>query len=460
MNYARKNLSPHTAFRLINEEQGDVSSKLGVVVQAMANLINEKGGLSEAILAAAELPNFERFFEYDAAAPAASFAPRDSLLFPPRYPLDTFIVSVDERREDSFAEQYLMKMRTPEGVKMVADTLLWIAGDQTDAPPSDELIKRLDEIGCFSEAADEADTIAAAFSQDGIYRLQHASLLYVHQGQSVLIDPVLHTVGYGVGTGDLRLLIASRTCSAILISHSHGDHFEPSSLAFFPRDIPIVVPTVRRTNILTSSFVEPLKAMGFINIIEADWWSNPLNVGDIKITALPFYGEQPRSTGYVRNPELRNIGNTYLITTPTDKTWVVVDTGNEVEHKMVHVAEAIAAKFGKIRHIACNLGRFTAHTPHYCSGSGSYWACLSNEDMANFSQLRSECVTLGPKGVAEIIAASGCERFIPYADWWGEMDQPSMQQEKLTKALQEQLKGLGSACSIADVNIGGVVRLP
>lgn len=460
MNYARKNLSPNTAFRFVNGENGDLNSKLAVVVQALADLISKESSFSDAILAAAKLPNFERFFEYDEADPAASFTPRSSLLFPAETPLDTFIISVDERREDSFDEQYLMKMGTPESVKLVADTLLWIAGDQCGEPPSAELIEQLDAIGCFTEVADDIGTITEAFSRNGIYRLQHASLLYVHNGKSVLIDPVLHTVGYGVGTGDLRLLIASRTCSAILISHSHGDHFEPSSLAFFPRDIPIVVPKVQRANILTPSFVAPLKAMGFSNVIEADWWSNPLTVGEIEIMALPFYGEQPRSEGHVRDLELRSVGNTYLISSPGDRTWVVVDTGDEVEHKMVHVAQALAAKFGKISHIACNLGMFAAQTPHYCSGTGSYWVCLKNEDMANFAQLHSECVTLGPKGVAELIGASGCDKFIPYADWWGEMDQPSPQQEKLTESLKTHIEAMGLTCSIVDVNIGGVVKLP
>ncbi|WUR11434.1 MBL fold metallo-hydrolase [[Empedobacter] haloabium] len=454
MSTERKRLAPHCAFRLINQAHTDDQAALSVIVQAIADRTVATGHFGSAIMAAATLPRFDHFFTFDARDPAATFAPRPAWLFPEDPPLDTLVVSVDERRDNAYAERLYLSLPDAAMVRLAADTLLWLAGDQRTEPPSAALVASLEQAGCLSPTEERAP---AAVVGAGIHRLQHASLLYAHGGRSVLIDPVLHTIGYGGGADDWPLLQAARHCSAILISHSHGDHFEPSSLAFFPRHIPVVVPWVAQTNILTPSFVAPLRAMGFTTIIEARWWETALRLGDMTVTALPFYGEQPRSRGGMRDPRLRNIGNTYLIETPVDRSWFVVDTGNEVAGNMKDVATRVLRQFGPVDHVASNLAEFHARMPTYITGSGTYWACLTNSDAENFADLKSECLTLGPSGVADLIAACAGRRFIPYADWWGEINHPSKNQAALISQLRDCLAAMQVDCDIAEINIGSAV---
>lgn len=448
----KKVLNPLTAFSLVNEAWCDEQILLSNLVQSIADDVVQQGSFTNAIERVARMPGFSRFFEYDPADPAASFRPHQHLLFPPDKPIDMLLISPDVSRADAYAEQRCLLLTTSEMVRQAADTLAWIAGDQQTAVPLPPLLDSLDALGCLTDA--ELPPFPSRFARNGIHRLQHASLLYVYNGASVLIDPVLHSIGFGRAATDPALLEISRSCSAILISHSHGDHFEPASLALFSRQKPIIVPKISRTNILTSSIVAPLHAMGFENIIEVEWWQQAIKVGDITVTALPFYGEQPRSQAPLRHTELRNIGNTYLIETPCDRSWLIVDTGDEFDQKMSSVALTLKEKYGSVDHVASNLGKFRIRIPTYVSGSGSYWVCLKNEDMASFAQLKSECLTLGPQGVAELIAACNCRSFIPYADWWGEMGQPSTNQADLTDELKVELKRVGSACSVENINIG------
>lgn len=447
-------ISPYAAFTLQNYAWNEQQVLLGVLVQAIAGHVRRYGDFGAAIGMAANLPGFGRFFEFDASDPAKTFRPKQELLFPPVRPMTALHMTLDVRDPDAYFEQLTLQLTTPAMVRMAADTLEWLAGDQADAPPSQEVLDCLAQAGVIGPRTTPTVHSLLQYRRNGIHRLQHASLLYVHEGHSILIDPVLHTLGYGSAEADAQLLAISRTCNAILISHSHADHFAPSSLAFFPRGTPIVVPKVECPNILTPSFLPILSAMGFENVIEADWGELALTIGDIKVRAMPFYGEQPRANGPVRDTRLRNIGNTYLIEAVGDRSWVIVDTGDDVMGKMKDVASQILKQYGPVNHLASNLGKFHASSSNYVCGNGRYWICLTNDDMANFSDLKSECLTLGPRGVAEVITACACESFIPYADWWGEMGSPSTNQHALTNELRQALEELGSPCQIEDVNIG------
>src|SRR5207245_2356253 len=82
---------------------------------------------------------------------------------------------------------------------------------------------------------------------------------------------------------------------AVAITHSHPDHFDPGSLLQFHRDTLMIVPRVPRETLLSWDLSYRLSELGFRKIVELDWWKSR-RVGDITVTALPFYGEQPTIT--------------------------------------------------------------------------------------------------------------------------------------------------------------------
>ena len=106
---------------------------------------------------------------------------------------------------------------------------------------------------------------------------------------------------------------------AVVISHSHEDHFCPASLMFFPSDTPIIIPNVKKPSMLCVDMAAILKSCGFTNIIEADWYSSHV-VGDITLHAYPFYGEQPWLNFYSPIPGFRNQGNTFVAVSYTHLT--------------------------------------------------------------------------------------------------------------------------------------------
>jgi L-ascorbate metabolism protein UlaG (beta-lactamase superfamily) len=129
---------------------------------------------------------------------------------------------------------------------------------------------------------------------------------------------------------------------AVVITHSHGDHFHLGSLLTLPRDIKVFVPPVERENIFSTDCAARLRSVGFTNV-EALAWNSSRHVKDIHITALPFYGEQP-TDGIGVHDSLHNIGSTWLIATPKANALFVADAGRDVRGNMAQVMRELEMK--------------------------------------------------------------------------------------------------------------------
>ena len=123
---------------------------------------------------------------------------------------------------------------------------------------------------------------------------------------------------------------------AILITHSHPDHFDPASLLQLPRDTRLIVPEVPKETLLSIDMVRRARELGFTKCESLPWYKST-RVGEIEVHSLPFYGEQPTDSISL-HPDIRNVGNTYVLRTPRFSLALVSDTGRDGNGDMKDVA--------------------------------------------------------------------------------------------------------------------------
>lgn len=133
---------------------------------------------------------------------------------------------------------------------------------------------------------------------------------------------------------------------AVLITHSHPDHFDTGTLIKFDRRTKIVVPNVTRESLLSIDMALRLKELGFRDIQVMDWWEETW-VGDIWVAALPFFGEQPTNQDQLCQ-EVRNMGNTYLLRTPRFSCACIADSGRDRSGDVRDAAREAYRRWGRI----------------------------------------------------------------------------------------------------------------
>lgn len=292
--------------------------------------------------------------------------------------------------------------------------------------------------------------------RDGLHRLQHAALLARSGKTGILIDPHAHSKYEPLSSSNpFTRSSVEGLVDAILITHSHEDHYNIGSLLTFPRDLPIVIPKTANTSLICPDMREQLTSLGFTKILSPEW-GEIISVGAFSIAILPFFGEQPLSSQGCRH-EFRNWGNTYLLRSESTDAWILADAGHDAHGSMVDVAEEVRQRFGKIGQVISNLRTFWVGNqkanPFYISGTGSYWLSLNPDQMQRFSSF-NETLTLGPSGVAEVCARVGAQSVLPYAHWWCESGTTPLKEAELLSALQNSLSELGAETSIIPWRVG------
>lgn len=139
---------------------------------------------------------------------------------------------------------------------------------------------------------------------------------------------------------------------AVLITHSHGDHFHLGSLLQLPPETRFFVPPVERESLFSTDCALRLRQLGFRNVEALDWWAER-EVGDLTIRALPFYGEQP-TDGEGVHPGLRNIGSTWSVRGPGVSAAFYADTGRDHEGDM----DAVCKRAGPVDVLFCGVRGF------------------------------------------------------------------------------------------------------
>ncbi|GEM_PF-2818158 len=250
------------------------------------------------------------------------------------------------------------------------------------------------------------------FKNEGVYRLQHASLLFKSSDCVLLTDPV-----YGVRDSWLHPQDLPQV-DVILISHSHNDHFSLLSLMQFPTDTTIVLPK-SNTTMLSVNMASLLRDAGFTNVIEAECYKS-IELKDMKITSMPFFGEQPWLDFESPFENFRNNANTFIVDSNGFKTWILIDSGQEYGHSMVDIAHLGNEYASGIDLVMSNLGIF-GWRPGAIDGSGRYLFCFPQDILEDPNRWPDgKKMTFGPDGMQHFLDIVQPKHFLPYAHWWRE----------------------------------------
>jgi len=409
----------------------------------------------------------ETFFDIDPSNVAASFSLKEPLLFPEQNPVVS--LSFNNTKLAQFFPVGVREIIKEQSVLPDIHYLLYLCGqakfnyDQICQQVSDDMIILLDKlIKSHVVQTQPQPARGVPVETSGVFRLQHAALLYRTKTTGILVDPQLHS-NYGLANlkQDITRAMLEGFVDAILISHSHYDHWNLPTLMQFAPEIPIIVPKVPRGSITCEDMKARLEGLGFDHVIAVDWYAEPIVIGDIEINVLPFYGEQPLVPEYnqPKHPDLRNWGNTYLIRTPDYTSWFLIDAGNDPMGSMRDVAEYVRQKFGIVYQVLSNflsLSYNSIGTDLSSWGADIVGNLLSNPQIFSVTNKTDgfHLATLGAKGVAEICSIVGAKACLPYAHSWAELGQYTGSDESLIKDVIAELEKVGCSTQVIPWKIG------
>ena len=209
--------------------------------------------------------------------------------------------------------------------------------------PARALWNELRELGFIEERAARGVRRAPAGE---ITFVGHATVRLSTGNTELLVDPFLLPRDPAFPASYQPLGHDDVCPDVVLITHSHPDHFDLGTLLRFGTDTVIVVPDVPRESILAIDMAYRLRELGFEQVRVLRWFEET-TVGDYRIVALPFYGEQPISDGALTT-QPRNAGNTYLVESPASRFAFVADAGRDPCGDIRNVAAEACAKYGAI----------------------------------------------------------------------------------------------------------------
>jgi L-ascorbate metabolism protein UlaG (beta-lactamase superfamily) len=344
----------------------------------------------------------------------------DKLLFHEVGPWELVLGSIAQNR------QLRTALETPAELQAVSKLLRWAfrTGDRQ------ALRERFS--GVAGDLLDDVLSGAEAPGQElppptrpGIYRREHASLAIRSRTTSLVIDPITLQRAFP-SIANISTRGWGDQWDAILVTHSHGDHWHVPSLLFNAVDpaTPVIVPFVPKPNLLTpEDFRRSLDGVGQTAI--AARWGETVTIGDIEIDILPFYGEQPTRDSPGPAEGLRSWGNCYRFNTPDFSAIVLVDSGIDPMGSMLDVMAESRRRRGPADVVLSCLRQFASP---FFGGLSHYWTTLPFSRLqalyAEYAAGTLPFTTAGPDGVAAACEAAGARYFLPYAHGFEALGKP------------------------------------
>jgi L-ascorbate metabolism protein UlaG (beta-lactamase superfamily) len=309
------------------------------------------------------------------------------------------------------------------------DLARWIGDLQRGAArpargPAGRLFDALDAAGALRPAAPAPVPVAGDVTFAG-----HATLCFSAGASRLLVDPFVLPGSPRYPAGYQPLTFGELAPTAVLLTHAHPDHFDLGSLLRLGADTPIIVPQVERESLLGVDMAARLRELGFARVA-ALRWHEAAQIGDFTVRALPFYGEQP-TTGEVLSPDVRNLGNTYLIEGGGKRYAVVADAGCDHLGSSRAVAAAARLRFGPVDALFGGYRSFAVYPIQYLFSSVSRYLLFVPEHL----QCVRQQIMNGPDELLDMAETWGAGRVVPYADggapWYWErglgprLDQPA-----------------------------------
>ena len=150
------------------------------------------------------------------------------------------------------------------------------------------LLERLESAGLVETGPPTPNRLATASKPGRVTFLGHSSLLVQAADTTVLFDPLLR---FDLGLPRTAFDVTGLKLDALVCSHSHWDHCDPQTYAWFDKSTPVLIPRVRRPTALNPPLASMFYRLGFRDVRELDPWQRT-TVGGIEIVAVPFHGEQ------------------------------------------------------------------------------------------------------------------------------------------------------------------------
>jgi L-ascorbate metabolism protein UlaG (beta-lactamase superfamily) len=308
----------------------------------------------------------------------------------------------------------------PLAKDVVGDLAAWL-GEWTrgSTPPSSgparTLWLSLGEAGALEEGPSDPPLHGADITFVG-----HATIAHRAGSSSILIDPYLLPRS-GRYPAQYQPITAAELApvDAIFITHPHPDHFDVGSLLRFGRDVPIYVPAVERESLLSIDMAYRLKQLGFSQVRTLQWFA-VVRVGELRVVALPFHGEQP-TCGERYHPEVSCVGNTYLVEADGHRAAYVADSGTDLAGDVKQVAAQARGKFGTIDTLFGSHRGFPVYPIQYLFSSvAQYLLFVPQEAWSCRQQIMNDA-----HGLLDTAESWGARRVVPYASggapWYWEM---------------------------------------